>query len=58
MRAATRKPGWYIRRGLAVPMQVMLHRLEMVRRKERTHEQVGHIVIQYEPLRLRHGRRA
>ena len=34
MRAATRKPAWYTRRGLVIPAAVLTHRLEMVRRKE------------------------
>ncbi len=38
MRAATRKPGWYIRRGITVPDAVIRYRLKMVLKKEQRRE--------------------
>ena len=35
MRAATRKPGWYVRRALPVPEAVVRYRMKMVAKKMR-----------------------
>ncbi len=35
MRAATRKPRWYISRGLPVPEAVVLYRVKMLAKKNR-----------------------